>query len=127
MAKRNYNNKKDTPKRSGARYSKISKGNFKGLTIVNAWNFNKSRGMLTAKVAPYGKSKSYASKTAEYQTMMAEVFYTRTGQKLLMPCSMNVNTQVIVLEDLGMCISPNGQGHTSSGKKVTGYFGKFTR
>ncbi|OQD41500.1 hypothetical protein BUL40_15595 [Croceivirga radicis] len=117
------------PKKSGAKYSIIRKGKFEGLTIVNAWNKSKGKGLITAKVSPYKDSSEYTAKTTgkKYITMIAEVVWTNSGQVRIIPCSMNIATKVISLPDLGMVITPNGNGLTSSGKKVTGYFGKFTR
>lgn len=117
------------PKRSGAKYSQIKTGKFKGGTIINAWNKSRGKGLITAKVAPYGNSKEYTAESSgnTFITMIAEVFYHNSGQKLLIPCSMNKDTRVVVLSDIGMVITPNGHGVTSSGKRVTGYFGKFTR
>ena len=115
-------------KRSGATYSKISKGNHVGSTIVNAWNKIKGRGLITAKVAPYKDTKVYENAKGETkQTMIAEVFYHNSGITKIIPCSMNQATQVIVLSELGMCISPNGNGYTSSGKIAKGYFGTFNK
>ena len=116
------------PKKSGAVYTKISKGNFVGEIIVNAWNKSKARGMITATVKPYKDSKVYKnSKGEEKMTMIAVVNYLNSGVEKVIPCSMNLETQVIVLEEIGMCISPNGKGHTSSGKAVSGYFGTFNK
>ncbi len=125
----NYNQNQQPPKKSGAKYSIIRKGDFEGGTIVNAWNVSRRRGLITAKVAPYKDSKEYTAKTSgkTYITMIAEVRWDNSGQTEVIPCSMNKDTKVIVLDKLGMVISPNGSGMTSSGKKVTGYFGKFTR
>ncbi|OUS02882.1 hypothetical protein A9Q86_02205 [Flavobacteriales bacterium 33_180_T64] len=128
----NHRNNKKEAKRSGATYSKIKnvkKGNegYLGATIVSAWNSSKSRGLITATVSPYSGSTKYTSPTTgnEYQTMIAKVLYHNTGVEMIIPCSMNVKTRVIGLSKLGMCISPNGKGTTSSGKRVTGYFGTF--
>lgn len=125
----NHQNNQQPVKKSGATYSKISKGNFVGSTIVNAWNKSRSRGLITCTVAPYKGSKTYKADTSgeKYQTMMAEIFYHNTGQKILEPCSMNIKTKRIVLKSLGMVITPNGKGRTSSGKLVSGYFGTFTQ
>ncbi|RIV68713.1 hypothetical protein [Flagellimonas aequoris] len=125
----NGGNMQPPPKRSGAKYSTIKTGKFKGATIVNAWNKSKGKGLITAKVAPYKDSKEYTAKSTGnvFITMIAEVFYHNSGQKMLIPCSMNKDTKVIVLSDIGMTITPNGHGVTSGGKRVTGYFGKFTR
>jgi hypothetical protein len=120
-----YNAPPPPPKRSGAKFTMLKDGKHKGLYIVNAWNTSKSRGMITAKVAPYHASDKIVTseKGNEYVKMMASIFYKRTGQTLLMPCLMNQETQVIVLKDLGMVITPNGTGRTRSGKAVSGYFG----
>ncbi|TJY33383.1 hypothetical protein [Pontimicrobium aquaticum] len=122
----NYNNNQQPAKRSGAKYSKIAKGKFKGGTIINAWNKSRSKGMLLAKVAPYKGTKQYKNaKGEEKQTMMCELTYVNSGHTRLIPCSINLETQVVALPEIGMVITPNGRGVTSTGKKVTGYFGKF--
>ena len=123
------NNNRPTSKKSGAKYSIIRNGRFEGGTIVNAWNKSRGKGLITAKVAPYSDSKEYTAKSSgkTYITMIAEITYHNSGHTRIIPCSMNKNTKVIALSDIGMVISPNGAGMTSSGKKVTGYFGKFTR
>ncbi|MEQ8220324.1 MAG: hypothetical protein RH981_18965 [Arenibacter sp.] len=116
-------------KKSGAKYSLIKDGTYKGYTIINAWNKSRGKGLITAKVAPYKGSKEYTAETsgATYITLIAEVNYRNTGVTKLVPCSMNKATKVIVLSEIGMVISPNGSGITSGGHKVTGYFGKFSR
>ncbi|TPN88838.1 hypothetical protein [Aquimarina algicola] len=133
----NYNNgyqnqnQQQNAKKSGAVYKKISKGDFQGKDIINAWNKSRSRGMITATVAPYYNTdykKPVESESGHrYVKMMAVVTYQSSGQEKKIPCLMNMSTRVVVLQEIGMVISPNGSGHTSSGKKVTGYFGKFTR
>lgn len=124
MAKQDY-------KKSGAKYSTINKqgSQYQGKTIVNAWNFSKSRGLITAVVSPYENSKIYTGKKNgnTYQTMIAKVFYHNSGVEKIIACSMNQKTKVIGLQEIGMCISPNGSGRTKSGKKVTGYFGTFNK
>lgn len=124
-----YGNGRPPSKKSGAKYSPIKQGKFKGGTIVNAWNASRNRGLVTAKVAPYKDSKEYTAESSgnTYVTMIAEVTYRNSGVTKIIPCSMNKDTRVIVLEEIGMVISPNGHGTTRSGKRVTGYFGKFTR
>lgn len=123
------NSQRPQVKRSGAKYSIIRKGDFEGGTIINAWNKSKGKGLITAKVAPYKDSKEYTAQSSgkTYITMIAEVFYHNSGQKMIIPCSMNKSTKAVVLQDIGMVITQNGSGITSGGKKVTGYFGKFTR
>lgn len=115
-------------KKSGAVYTVMQKGNYKGKTIVNAWNVSKSRGMIKATVYPYHGTKLYTPTTGKQkQTMMCDVFYVNSGVTVREPVSMDVKTKVIVIPKLGMCISPNGSGTTKGGKRVSGYFGKFTR
>lgn len=116
-------------KRSGAKYSTIRKGKFQDATIVNAWNKSKGKGLLTATVAPYSKSKTYTAKKSgkRYQTMICKLHYHNSGHERIIPVSMNVDTGVIVIEEIGMVITKNGSGVTSGGKKVTGYFGTFSR
>lgn len=125
-------------KRSGVIYSEIKNGKFVGMTIVNAWK-STSHGLLTAKVAPYDKSVKGNSvdyvegvnrQTGEinrYIKMLATVENKASLVKRVIPCLMNVKTRVIVLQELGYVITPNGHGVTSNGKKVHGYFGKFTQ
>jgi hypothetical protein len=125
------NRSNDQYKKSGATYSKIRQGKFEGMMIINAWNVSKQKGLITAKVAPYhasikGSSIDYIeSESAKYVKMLAFVEYKRTGARRVIPCLYNVSNKKIVLSDIGMIISPNGTGKTSSGKNVRGYFGKF--
>lgn len=130
------NNQPNPPKRSGATYTKIRNGNFEGDIIVNAWRSTRY-GLMTAKVTPYaGKDKkgleivnseSKSGKVKTYQKMLCEIQNKALGTSQIYHVLMNLDTQVIVIDQLGLCITPNGSGHTRSGKKVTGYFGKFTK
>lgn len=124
-------------KRSGAVYSTIRNGAFAGHTIVNAWKVTKN-GILTAKVAPYSGTKEQGLKTVlsngssgntpkEYQKMICTITNKTMGTSQIYPVLMNLQTKVIVIQDLGMCITPNGSGQTRSGKRVTGYFGRNYR
>ncbi|MCQ0113034.1 hypothetical protein [Zhouia amylolytica] len=132
-------NQRPQYKKSAAKYSQIRNGRFEGLTIVNAYNVSKSKGLIKATVAPYKGSlkgdkvqivESVNDKTGqikEYIKMIAVVKYERSGVEKVIPCLMNMKTRVIVLDDLQMVITPNGTGQTRRGKTVTGYFGKYTR
>lgn len=121
-------------KRSGATYSKIKNGNFEGEIIVNAWRSTKM-GLMTATVAPYAGANNKGlelvksggkngDKDIEYQKMMCVIKNTTLGTSQMYPVLMNVKTKVIVLQELSLCITPNGQGTTKSGKRVSGYFGR---
>lgn len=115
-------------KKSGATYSKIKKGNFQGETIVNAWRKTKY-GLMTATVSPYSGSKGKGDELVEsqkgnqYKKMICTITNTSLGTSQTYHVLMNLETQVIVISELSLCITPNGSGYTRSGKKVTGYFG----
>jgi len=133
----NQNSQRAQTKKSGAVYTKIGATNkagqknnskYVGGTIVNAWNVSKSRGMITATVSPYHKTKQGKTKNGRvYQTMIAVINYRNSGVEKIIPVTMDAETRVISIPEIGMCISPNGKGQTSSGKVVTGYFGTFNR
>ncbi|AGO47283.1 structural protein [Cellulophaga phage phi12:2] len=127
----NQNNNQPQFKKSGVVYSPI-KGR-DGLYMVNAWNASK-KGLVLAKCFPYHATtdKSGAilvvtsAKNNTYMKMMCEITYRKTGITRLLPCLMNIETQVIALSELGMVITPNGHGKTRNGKTAKGYFGTFT-
>ena len=116
-------------KKSGAVYNKITKGEFVGGTIVNAWNYSQSRGMLTAVVYPYKNTEKYTPETTKRtkQKMCCKLHYHNSGVEKIIACSMDVSTKVISLPSIGMCISPNGSGKTENGNLVKGYFGTFNK
>jgi hypothetical protein len=131
-------------KNSGAVYGKIAhnpnkKGDkanrYVGYTYVNAWNWSKGRGMITCKVRPYEKTlggvvegvNRETGEVNEYQKMLATVQFQKTGQKQVLAVLMNVKTKKIKLDDLNMCITPNGEGYTRRGKMVKGFFGSYNR
>jgi len=124
-----YNNQPPPQfKRSGATYSKIRNGNFVGETIVNAWRVTKN-GLMTATCTPYnganGKgSQVVESEKHEYKKMICTVKNTSMGTSQTFHVLMNVKTQVISINELSLCITPNGSGRTKSGKNVKGYFGR---
>ena len=135
-----YGNQQSTGlvKKSGAVYSVIKNRNggnskFEGNIIVNAWRITKF-GMMTATVAPYsGEGKKgleivnsngkNGSTPKEYQKMICTIKNTAMGTHRIYPVLMNLQTKVIVIQELSLCITPNGSGTTKNGKKVTGYFG----
>lgn len=125
MGKGNYNQGGEKiHKRSGAIYSKIRQGKYEGHTVINAWNYSKTRGLIKCTVSPYRNTREYRNADGDVKiTMIAKVFYTRTGNEVIIPCSLNRNTGKVFLQDLGMVITPNGQGRTRSGKLAKGYFG----
>lgn len=121
-------------KKSGATYSKIKTGKFEGEIIVNAWRKTKF-GLMTAVVTPYsGQGKKglevvtstneRTGEIKEYQKMICTIQNKSMGTSQTYHVLMNIKTQVIVINELSLCITPNGEGKTASGKKVRGYFGR---
>ncbi|WAC02506.1 hypothetical protein N7U66_01985 [Lacinutrix neustonica] len=80
-------------------------------------------------MSPYHKSKNHveSKKGNKFQPMMCTIKYSNSGHEKMFPVLMNINTKVVVLEEVGMVVTPNGKGQTSGLKWATGYFGKFTR
>ncbi len=109
----------NTPKkkRSGAKLSRITKGKGQGMWSVHAWNYSRSKGLITVKGFQNTKSTKYSNASGEESSsIMLEIFYKRTGAKWLELCWIKENTGKIHIDSLGMVIStkaPNG-----------GYFGK---
>lgn len=121
-------------KRSGATYTRIRNGNFEGNIIVNAWRSTRM-GLMKATVAPYAGQGNKGleivnshgrsgNQDKEYQKMICTIQNSTVGTTQTYHVLMNIKTQVIVIQELGLCITPNGSGTTKSGKRVTGYFGK---
>jgi hypothetical protein len=126
-------------KRSGAVYSTITNKNggtsqFEGNTIVNAWRATKV-GLMKAVVSPYaGEGKKgleivnsngkSGNTPKEYQKMICTITNSTLGTQQIYPVLMNLKTKVIVIQELSLCITPNGSGTTKNGKRETGYFGR---
>ena len=132
----NANNSANKPqyKKSGATYSTIRIGSFEGATIVNAWRSTKM-GLLTAKVTPYAGANGKGTEIVEsvnkttghvkeYAKMLCTITNASLGTNQVYHVLMNLQTKVISIPELSLCITPNGSGTTKSGKRVTGYFGK---
>lgn len=129
----NYNMPK--PKRSGAKYTIISKGNKKGLEIVNAFRFENNQ-LIKAVASPIGeyndkgefmgctihKGAKMGNEFMRYKVVVTQGMMTSTYY-----CLMRLDTKKIVIQELGMVISPKGSGMTRKGKVVTGYFGRNFR
>ncbi len=121
-------------KKSGAIYSVIREGAFRGFPIVNAWRSTKM-GLVTAKVTPYAGKDGKGIKIVEsvneasghvkeYQKMLCTITNASLGTQQTYHVLMNIQTGTIVIQELGLCITKNGSGVTRSGKSVKGYFGK---
>jgi hypothetical protein len=108
-------------KRSGATYTKMKNGPKEGLICVNAWR-KTSIGLMTASAFPVdGVIHKGADKGHEFMRYAVKIIIN--GQVNTHWCLMRLDTKMIVLQDLSLVISPNGQGYTKSGKRVSGYFG----
>lgn len=122
----NYqNNPAPQYKRSGATYSKITKGKMEGLMAVSAWKRNKT-GMVKVNAMPLNDAPTESRSGKQYVPYLVTIIDMNTLQATKYNGIMNVETKVLVISDLGYCITPNGSGQTKSGTRVKGYFGKFT-
>lgn len=115
---RNNSNSFLRTKKSGAKYSKIGEGKFRDYPIINAWLKTKN-GLITFKVAPYHGTREVDSKTGNrFINMIVEV---RDGFNVsVFPCMFSVKTRYVIIDKLGLLITPKGQGVTGSGKTVFG-------
>lgn len=108
--KRNNYVERAPKKRSGAKQGLTKKGKI----YVNAWNVSKSRGFITVEAFENKKSTRSVSKSGtnyKFITMMFEVFYHKTGNKVLEVANFNMTTGKVHLKKLNMTIStkaPNG-------------------
>ena len=112
-------------KRSGATFSRITKGKMEGLTAVSAWKKTKT-GMVKASAMPLDSKSSESVNGNQYVPYLVTIIDMNSLQKSIYNGIMNIQTKVLVIKELGYCITPNGSGQTKSGTRVKGYFGKFT-
>lgn len=118
--KRNYNRGNSSGKKhSGAKVGVQKDGKNKGKIYLSAWNYSRSRGMVTVKAFENAKSKAYTVKSSgnRFVMVMLEIFYKRTGNTILELVSYNLDTGKVYSDKMGMVIScqaPNG-----------GYFGQI--
>lgn len=111
---------KQQVKKSGASFTKMRKGKYEGFYAVNAWR-KTSQGLMTAKGFPVSDVEHKSDKGNFFLRYAVEV--VMNGQTQTYWCLMNTKTQKLVIKELSLVISPNGSGVTSSGKRVTGFFG----
>jgi hypothetical protein len=123
----NTGNNEQRYKRSGSIYSKITKGEREGGTIINAWRATKN-GIQTAKAYPHEMDVVHTSKKGEEFTQyFVEVACADLGTSQTYLCLMHNKSQIIGIKELGLIISPNGSGVTRKGTRVKGYFGKTSK
>lgn len=118
-----YANNKPLFKKSGAVYSRIKKGKNEGGYSVNAWRKTKN-GLVTAACFPVDgvEHKSEQGKIA--LRYVVEIVNRDMGTTQTYWSLMSKDSRKIFIKELGLVISPNGNGMTASGRRVTGYFGK---
>ena len=122
---RNNNQASQTFKKSGAVYSRIKDGKMEGMLAVNAWRKTKS-GLMTASAFPVDQTEHIGEKSKNtFIRYAVEVQNRDLGTSQTYWCLMQKESKKIIIKELGLVISPNGNGVTSSGKRVTGYFGKI--
>ncbi|MEN2434962.1 hypothetical protein AAH994_06080 [Weeksellaceae bacterium A-14] len=113
-------------KKSGASFSKITKGANEGLYFVSAWKKTRA-GMVKATATPLSNKSTESARGNQYIPYLVTCIHMGTLQATKYNGIMNIQTRVLVISDLGMCITPNGSGKTKSGTMAKGYFGKFTK
>lgn len=124
---RNQNSNQQQPqhKKSGAVYTTMKNGKFEGETCVNAWRATKD-GLVKASAFPVD-GVVHVGKDKGHEFMRYVVNVTQGINTQTFWCLMRLDTKKIVIKELGLVISPNGQGVTRNGKRVTGFFGKNFR
>lgn len=131
---RKNNNNNDGPhiKKSGATYTKIKDGNKSGYFHVSAWRIT-SEGLVKASAFPICDYDSSGNCQGVIEHVGKENGKTHVRYKVTLTqgitvtkvyTTMRLDTQKLVLRDLGLVISPNGTGTTKTGKRVKGFFGK---
>lgn len=110
-------------KKSGAVYSRIKKGKNDGGTAVNAWRKTKN-GLMTATAYPVDGVEHTSQDGKISMRYVVEVVNRDMGTTQTYWCLMSKDTKKIYIKELGLVISPNGNGVTSGGKRATGFFGK---
>ena len=118
-----YQNNQQKVKKSGAIYSRIKKGKNEGAMCVNAWRKTKN-GLLTATAFPVDGVEHTSEAGNISLRYVVEVVNRDMGTTQTYWCLMQKASKKIFISELGLVISPNGNGVTSSGKRVTGFFGK---
>lgn len=106
--RRAYQGRRPQKKHSGAKEGQTKKGKL----YVYAWNYSRDRGLIKIKAFENKKTTfSTSERGNEFATLMFEIFYTKTGNKLLEIAPYNLTTGKVFLEQLGIVIStkaPNG-------------------
>lgn len=113
-------------KKSSATYTKITRGAMEGLYAINAYKKNRT-GIVRAVAMPISNKVAESEKGKEYIPYLVTCIDMNTLQSSKYNALLNVDTKVLIIRDLGMCISPNGSGVTKSGARVKGYFGKISK
>lgn len=114
------------PKRSAAKYTVMTKGKNIGLECVNGFKAGK-QGLLTFSAFPVD-GREHESQTGNvFLRYVVTVVHRGTGATNTYWCLMSKRTRKISVKELGLVISPNGSGRTSSGKSVTGTICRNTK
>lgn len=114
---------RNSVKKSAATYSRIKSGKHEGLMAVNAWRKTKN-GLVTASCFPVDGIEHQSKDGKTSLRYVVEVVHRDMGTTQTYWTLMSKDSKKIFIKELGLVISPNGNGISSSGKRVTGYFGK---
>ena len=113
----NYPSQNKQKKKSGAKCTFFDDDK----VSLHAWNSSKSRGLISLKAFENKKSKSGTiskgkNKGDQYVSLIAEVFYHRTGNTVIEPIVYNIDSGKAYLSKLNMVVSTKARNG--------GFFGK---
>lgn len=121
QGRRNYGrpapfNQNYKPKKHSGCKTGLRKDN--GKPFIQAWNFQKRRGMLTLIASEYKGTKDHKSKTSGriWRNWVATLQYKDSGIEKLVGCLYDPQSRKLIIPELGMVANPSKN-----------YFGTFTR
>lgn len=125
----NWGNQGSQYKKSGAKFTRYRDGRFAGTDLVHiaAWRKTKS-GLQTLSMNPLdGTEHVGKEKGKTHIVYIGKLINKSAGTITTVLGSYQKESGKLVLNDLGLVVSPNGHGKTKSGKVVKGYFGRNVR
>lgn len=97
-------NDNEQKKRSGAKRGQTKDGN----PWISAWNYSRSRGMLTALAFPYNNTHETESNSGKkWQNWMVKLKWKKTGQEKVVPCLYCVTDGRVHVNSEWMIINPS--------------------
>lgn len=102
-------------KKSGAKFSLINKGRWKGADIINAWKKTKY-GLMKLQATPYSDEVVSSKNGRNYMKYIAVITHNYNQQKYT--CLYDIDRKRLVIKDLGLIVTNNGSGTTRDRKSV---------